>query len=317
MHSSPSSLQIFKSLGNVLDQCVSDWKRDTELPLDSFVAQVKKAILRMSAEYFSQARPKISFGDPFYRSAYLYKYAPANALAVEAVLNYDANHQRLISDLLTSKQRISMCCLGGGPGSEILGAAKWIVRQQLDATQLDVVITDKFPQWKDQWNSVRDTLNASFLADGAVSAERPPLVVSRGFVKVDVIDPASALLPVFRHGFDLYVVSYVVSHIYTSEGLSQFRRFMQSVIETAPQGSKFLFMDRGGEQRQDGGVYWQEAVRNLLSCPGIDISDPVRLTSDYPLDPREEKKDLGVLYEHLNISPRLGWDIFWVVGTKV
>ena len=80
---------------------------------------------------------------------------------------------------------------------------------------------------------------------------------------------------------------------------------MQSVIESAPQGSKFLFMDRGGEQRQDGGVNWQESVRHLLSCPGIDISDPVRLVSNSPGDRRERKTDLGVLYEYLDLEPRL------------
>ena len=90
------------------------------------------------------------------------------------------------------------------------------------ATQLNVVIVDKCLEWRTQWKSVRDTLNANFPANGAASQERTPQVVSRGFVNVDVVDPASALLPVFRSGFDLYVVSYVVSHIYTSEGLSRF-----------------------------------------------------------------------------------------------
>ena len=303
MSCSPSYLQIFKSFGNVLNQCVSNWKLDTGLPLDSFVPKVEKAILHMSDEYYSQKRPEISFHDPFYRSAYLYKYAPANALAVEAVLNYDANHHGLISGLLRSKQRISLCCLGGGPGSEIVGVAKWIVRQQLNATQLEVVVTDKYPQWKDEWKYVRDTLNTNFLAGSAISAKRRPLVVPKRFVGVDVIDPEYAQIPALTRGFDLYIVSYVVSNIYTSEGLSRFRQFMQSVIESAPQGSKFLFMDRGGEQRQDGGVNWQVSVRHLLSCPGIAISDPVRLTSKSPGDQREQKADLGVLYEHLESEP--------------
>ena len=314
---SSSSLLVFKSLGNVLDQCVSDWMRDTALPLDRFVPLVEKAIRHMSDEYHGGHPPKIPFESLVYRSAYLYEYAPANALAVEAVLNDDAEDQGLISGLLTSKLPISLCCLGGGPGSEILGVAKWLVRQQLGATQLEVVITDKCLEWRYQWKSVRDTLNTNFSAGSSISAQRRRLVVPKGFVKVDVVDPKSAQLPPLVHGYDLYVVSYVVSHIYTSEGLSRFRQFMQSVIESARQGSKFLFMDRGGEQRQDGGVNWQESVRYLLSCPGIDISGPVRLVSKSPGDHREQKADLGVLYEHLGLEPRLSWDIFWMVGTKV
>lgn len=305
-----SSLQVFKSLGNVLNQCVSDWKRDTGLPLDRFVPLVDRAIQHMSDEYHSDHAPEIPFECLVYRAAYLYEHAPANALAVEAVLNNDAENQGLIGGMLTSKLVTSLCCLGGGPGSEILGVAKWLVRQQLGTTQLEVVIIDKCLEWRPQWKSVRDTLNTNFQADGAISAERRPPIVSKGFVKGDVVDPASALLPVFRHGFDLYIVSYVVSHIYTYEDLSRFRGFMQSVIESAPQGSKFLFIDRGEEN-------WQESVRHILSCPGIVSSDPVHLTSHFPSDLQEEKTDLGILYQHLGKSPRLRWDIFWMVGTKV
>ena len=310
MLSSPSCLQIFKSLGNVLSQSVSGWTLKTGLPLDRLVPQVEEAILCMRDEYRSRKRPEISFGDLVYRSAYLYEYAPANALAVEAVLNDDAKNQRLISGLLTSKQHISLCCLGGGPGSEVVGVAKWIVRQQLDTTQLEVLVTDKYPQWKDQWKSVRDTLNTNFSAGGVVSAKRPPLVLSRGFAKVDVINPAYARLQALRRGFDLYVVSYVVSHIYTPEDLSLFRQFMQAVIDSAPNGSKFLFIDRNESD-------WQMSVATLLDYPGIEISGPYFSNSKDPGDRWEQKTDLGVLYEHLDIDPRLSWDIFWMVGTKV
>ena len=307
---SSSSLQIFKSLGKVLDQCVSDWKHDTGLPLDRLVPLVEKAVRHMSDEYHGGHPPEIPFECLVYRSAYLYEYASANAFAVEAVLNDDAEDQGLISGLLTSKLPISLCCLGGGPGSEILGVAKWIVRQQLGTTQLEVVIIDKCLEWRNQWKSVRDTLNTNFSAGSSISAQRRRLVVPKGFVKVDVIDPESAQLPPLVHGFDLYVVSYVVSHIYTDYGLSQFCKFMRSVIDSAPKGSKFLFIDR---REPD----WQTSVATLLGYPGIEISGPYFSSKDSPGDSQEEKTDLGVLFEHLNRFPRLGWDIFWVVGTKV
>ena len=127
---------------------------------------------------------------------------------------------------------------------------------------------------------------------------------------MDVIDPESAQLPPLVHGFDLYVVSYVVSHIYAPEDLSRFCQFMRSVIDSAPKGSKFLFIDR---REPD----WQTSVATLLGYPGIEISGPYFSSKDSPGDSQEEKTDLGVLFEHLNRSPRLGWDIFWVVGTKV
>ena len=309
---SSSPLLVFKSLGNVLDQCVSDWKRDAALPLDRFVPLVGKAIRHMSEEYHGGHPPEIPFESLVYRSAYLYEYAPANALAVEAVLNDAAEDQGLISGLLTSKLQISLCCLGGGPGSEILGVAKWLVRQQLSATQMEVVVIDKCLEWRNQWKSVRDTLNTNFLAGSSNSAQGRRLVVPKGLVSVDIVDPKSAQLPPLVHGYDLYVVSYVVSHIYADDALSQFSKFMQTVIDSAPKGSRFLFIDRHERERE-----WIGSVTTLLDHPGIEVFGPYFSNRDSPSDSQEEKTDLGVLFKHLNRFPRLGWDIFWMVGTKV
>ena len=301
-----------KLVGNVLDFGVSDRTCDIELLLGSFVSEVKKAILRMRAEYRSQELPEITFDSLPYRTAYLYEYAPANALAVEAVLNDDAEDHGLISSLFTSERSISLCCLGGGPGSEIVGVAKWIVRHQLDTTQLEVLVTDKCQRWQRQWEPVRDTLNTNFLAGSAIPAKKPSLVVSGEFAEVDVIDPGFAQLSSLTRGFDLYVISYVVSHIYTDDGLSQFRKFMRSVIDAAPEGSKFLFIDRNEREQE-----WNKSVTTLLDHPRIDISDTYFSSSNSPGDRQEEKKDLGVLYEHLDVDPRLSWNIFWMVSTKV
>ena len=312
MPNSPSCFQIFKSLGNVLDQSVYSWTQKPGLPLDSLVPQVKKAIQRMSCEYRSGNRPEIPFDNPLYRSAYLYEYAPANALAVEAVLNYDAQNQRLVSGLLTSKQRISLCCLGGGPGSEILGIAKWIERRRVGQIILDVLVTDKYREWDHEWKSLVRAVNSNRVQ----SLRSLPTITGR-FAQVDVEEPSDASDFGCGSGFDLYIVSYVVSHIFTSEGLSRFGQFIAPVLSAAPKGAKFLFIDRGGVANEAGGVNWHKSVRDLLSCTGMDISDPVPLFSNSPGDSREKKTDLGVLYEHLDIDPRLGWDIFWMVGTKV
>ena len=295
-----------------MDQSVSDWTLKTGLPLDRFVPQVKEAIQRMRCEYYSGNRPEIPFGNLCYRSAYLYKYPPANALAVEAVLNDDAKNQRLISGLLTSKKRISLCCLGGGPGSEILGIAKWIERQRVEQIILDVLVTDKYREWDHEWKSLVRAVNSN-----RVQSPRSLPTITGRFAQIDVEEPPDTSYFGCVSGFDLYIVSYVISHIFTSKGLSRFGQFIDPLLSAAPKGAKFLFMDRGGVVNNPGGVNWQESVRDLLSRPGMDVSAPVGLTSRSPGDSRERKTDLGVLYEHLGEDPRLGWDIFWMVGTKV
>ena len=307
MLSSPSRFQIFKLLGTVLDQSVSGWALNAGLPLDSFVAQVKKAIQGMSDEYYSGNRPEIPFDKSFYRSAYLYEYAAASAWAVEDVINHDAENQRLISGLLTSKQPISLCCLGGGPGSEILGIAKWIERQRAGQVTLQVLVTDKYREWGHEWKSLVHEVNSIRVQSlGSLPA------ITGEFAQIDVEDPSHASYLCHRSGINLYIVSYVVSHIYTYDGLSRFCQFMRSVIDCAPKGSKFLFIDRHE-------LDWQTSVATLLNYPGIEISEPYFSSSSSPGDLQEEKTDLGVLHKDLglDISPKLKWDIFWVVGTKV
>ena len=127
---------------------------------------------------------------------------------------------------------------------------------------------------------------------------------------MDVEDPTRAQIQALTRGFGLYVASYVVSHIFTEESLSRFQQFLESVIDSAPKGSKFLFIDRRGPR-------WEDSVAKLLNHPEISISGPFHSKREDPGDHSEEKSDLGVLYERLRITPRLGWDIFWVVGTKV
>jgi hypothetical protein len=296
--------------GSVLDKSVASCRRDNNLQLETVVSKVKAAIMHMRQEYRSGECPTFSFEDYYYRLAYLYEYASANSLAVDNALSYVANKEGILDDLLDPGGKISICCLGGGPGSEIVGVAKRVVRQQRGITRLEVVVTDKYPQWAPQWKTVLDALNNHFSPSSASSANRSPFVVSRGFVKADVEDPGFARVAALRRGFDLYIASYVVSHIFNNEGLSRFRKFLGSVIDSAPKGSKFLFVDRGE-------VDWEESVTELLNHPKIEISGPFRSSRISPGDTSEEKSDLGVLYQHLGIDPRLRWNIFWVVGTKV
>ena len=267
----------------------------------------------MMREYRDGRCPSFSFEDGFYRLGYMYQYASANSLAVHHVLSWADKNERMSHHLLGTEGKVSVCCLGGGPGTEIVGIAKWIARQQLEIEQLEVVVTDKYPEWGTEWKAVSSALNSHFCPRPVGSVRRSRFVASMGYVTVDVEDPNRAQIQALKRGFDLYVASYVVSHIFTQESLSRFQRFLQTVIGSAPQGSKFLFIDRRGPG-------WENSVAQLLNHPEISISEPFHSKRNNPGETSEQKSDLGVLYERLNrldIDPRLGWDIFWVVGTKV
>ena len=192
------NLQIFKLFGNVLNDSVESYSRGKHLTLETAVPKIEAAIQHMKREYRGGQCPDFSFEDDWYRLAYMYEYASANSLAVLDVLSSADKNNGISGSLLGTESKISICSLGGGPGSEIVGIAKWIARQQLEIEQLEVVVTDKTLQWRTEWKRVLDALNNNFRSGAVVSSSRSPFVVSRGYVSVDVEDPTRAQIQALR-----------------------------------------------------------------------------------------------------------------------
>jgi len=85
------------------------------------------------------------------------------------------------------------------------------------------------------------------------------------------------------------------------------------MVEKAPPGSKFLFVERR-ENR------WVKEIVSLSEEAGISISPLKKTTTS--MDTDEEKRDLGQIYFDVknilgrSYDPRITWKAFWTVGTK-
>lgn len=282
-----------------------------------FVAQVAEYRRMIRDEYYSNRKPNLPFQEPLCRIAYLLSQVPAIAHLVEVVFDRDNGLKDWFISTCKNQNGISICTLGGGPGTEILGLTKWVERQQLPTNVLlNTLITDKVVQWGEDWVNLRNQIHCQLADRYGQNMESWPVRVEGKFSPVDleaVPDPESLNL---IGGHNLYIVSYVIAHIFSQ--FENFYEFMGRLISSAPSGSRFLFIDRAPNVEM-----FKFPIRQLENRGPIRLSEFVTAVTESPLDPEEQLSGLGRLYTEVcersetSLHPRLRWNAFWVVGTKV
>ncbi|GFQ97552.1 uncharacterized protein TNCT_510351 [Trichonephila clavata] len=74
-------------------------------------------------EWESNKAVKVAdYNDPGHRCAYIHKYALLYTGMVCDLLQKAILNESIVYDFFESKRRLTMCCLGGGPGTDIVGA---------------------------------------------------------------------------------------------------------------------------------------------------------------------------------------------------
>ena len=297
---------------NIVEKAFGDWMNSITprhaVNQERIKFRVEECIDKLRAEYFSNQVPDILFSDEFLRWSYLCWATPLNALLFENVLKNDTVLQQFLGTLAQNRKEISVCCIGGGPGSEVLGLVQWTKLHQLDLAQLNVLVTDKFSEWQENWEAVQQHINTTIRKPSAAQFNGSHLKVRGRFAQVDVENLSEASR--IQGSFDLYIVSYVISHIFSFSGLGQFIKFICQVVSQARPGSKFIFVDRAS-----GYEKWKWPIRAVAQQSGLALSE-FRPVPGVQEDTREDNSYMLDQGFRLPSVP-LTRDAFWVVGTKV
>ena len=304
----PHRLNYFDIVGKAFGDWVDSITSEYAFSREDIKLHVKDFINRLQKEYRSNDVPDIPFSHQFIRWSYLCWATPPNALLFESVLKNDPDLQHFIGTLVQNHKRISVCCIGGGPGSEILGLAKWTELQQLNLPQLDVLVTDKFPEWQENWEAVQRLINTTMREGSSPQSKGLQLQIRGRFTQVDAEDSLQAIR--IEGDFDIYIVSYLVSHIFSGSKLFQFNKFMRQVVSLARPESKFIFIDRAAAYDK-----WKGPIRAVAQQSGLELSEfcPVPSTQEEPGKDRSYMLDQGIYLPPVAQQR----DAFWVVGTKV
>ena len=107
-------LEIIKS---VLDSAVQIYAQDSGTAAADVLKKIRGHIDKTTDEYWKDS-PEIQYEDPLCRLGYLYRHGAANATLFERVLK---GSRELQTKLRHSEQgSLSICSVGGGPGTELL-----------------------------------------------------------------------------------------------------------------------------------------------------------------------------------------------------
>lgn len=164
-----------------------------------------------------------SYNDFFKNFAYVYCYVAAHANIVYELLNLK-NSQELADAFDGNILKLS--CLGGGPGSDIVGILKYVESKNKLAT-LNFCVYDREVRWRDSLSSVCNHLTS--------------FSIFPTFRMLDVTDVGTWMKHSELLDSDLFTMSYFMSEVYSRH--NDANTFFKYLFEQAKLGSFFFFVD--------------------------------------------------------------------------
>lgn len=252
-------------------------------------ALIKKELKNLSTEYgklINKDGAPIDYSDPLKRFAYIYKYTVAHADYIMQLVKGEKKLRELLA-----KESVEVACLGGGPGSDLLGILKYLIHNRAKQISLTCYIFDKERAWGDSWSDVARLL-------------KPPFQVYPVFQQLDVTDAETwASYQKFLRA-DLFTLSYFLSEVWRIKEKAE--PFFDHCLSQMKSGSMILFVDNNDSRFRN----WFDAMaakHNLVSISSAE--------GELCFQNDEEKKDLGVHFDKFG-WPKRKSDAAWRIMKK-
>ncbi len=270
--------------------------RNSGLAREQVLEQIKNHILDTSDEYFKEI-PVIEYQNPLCRLGYLYMNAPANATLFERVLNLSQDAQDKVAS--ASDGVLSVCSLGGGPGTEMLGLAKhYLQRRDLQPPRkIAFTVLDNISEWSDTWSELGEAaeneLRTSLSFDPAMAPTIAPM-----FLPYDVMDGTQFDLIQFQlERADIVVFNYLLSE--NKSRLATANPALARLRDLCSPGCCFVVIDR----LERNTTFTNDVVHLFEDVFGLNIQHQM---IGGTLDGDEQVNDMGdMLLETLGRFPRV------------
>jgi hypothetical protein len=222
-------------------------------------------------------RIRPSYSDPATRCAYIYKYTTCHAdIVCSRIRSYGE-----LASLFDGDGWIRIACIGGGPGSDLLGVLKYALGEN-KTKSVKCFLLDKESAWGDTWSDVEE--HSDDLA----------FRLSTHFQPLDVTDPTTWSTQTKYHSADLFTFVYFLSEIYRYDEVS--RPFFKDLVDHAQAGAYFLFIENDAPE-------FIAQIQRFESEYGLKV---IGSSSElYQTDTNEEKKDLKPYFGEFKDSPKI------------
>lgn len=275
-------MNCFQLIKTVLDEAYAAIPGDD----DAKDAAIKKAHRELSAAYANLTEAGcLDYTQPCRRFAYIYKYTTCHANTV-----YCAIGRFRILRKLFECEKVTISCIGGGPGSDFLGVLKYCMGLE-SPPELKCRLFDRDPAWAESWDDVDDKLGPLFR-------------ISTSFQPFDVTNDSTWKGYAKYFNSDLFMLVYFLSEVYANR--KQAAPYFKAMMEGAKEGSSILYIDNNADEFNS----WFE---KLIAGTGFNIVGSA--DENFILPWEEEKKDLSPYYEKFE-SPKLQAYISYRVAIK-
>lgn len=218
--------------------------------------QIQNRLQTLSSEYTSLTsaiRNPIDYTDPVTRFAYVFSYVAAHSSYVKQKL---LSCQALKSQL-NKPEPLRVTCVGGGPGSEMLGLLQACM--SLSRTKpLTVWLLDREESWSETWAEIDTRLEAEFK-------------LSTNFRQSDVTSYKTFENLQKAFSSDIFIMSFFISEIFTFR--QQAAPFFAQMIADMPSGCTVLYIDNSSDEFTD----YAESIFNTATFDLLDSETKVRL----------------------------------------
>lgn len=228
-------------------------------------------------------RPPVNYKDPATRFAYVYKYVATHSDYVVQVL------QQLRAEVgspVFSMENLRLSCIGGGPGSDIIGVLRYLDEKKATepVKKVTCYLLDREQAWADTWTELDDSMSLS-------------TALNVNFQPLDVTAPASWAQQTKFLQADLFTMSYFVSEVKSLDGNGVVSQFWTTLFHQAKPGALFLYDDNGSHS-------FNSYFDGLWQAAGLEL---VVSATDEPTWPRgvEQASELKGYLTKFGQSPKL------------
>lgn len=269
----------FKIVKEVLERGISDCVAEYNISRDEVLTRMRSHIDDTQTQHY-QLSPDINYDDPLCRLGYLYRHAGINATFFEHVLNDDHVMTEAISNAITSG-RLSVCSLGGGPGTELLGLTKHLLNRQSKApNRIDFRVLDNVNHWAETWDQLANA--AENVLETELGRGRP--MVSPRFLQFDALNPTSYEgFPSMFKSVDIVVCNYLFSE--NKDNLDDAKQAIARLSGLVSDGCAFVVIDR-----HENNTHFVKNVASMFES----VLGPVTVNVfDGVMDPDEQSSAFG------------------------
>lgn len=268
---------VASSLGALLERMEPSDEQSTDASINAAINT-----LRSAYHTLPQSLP-IDYSDLATQIAYVYGYLPVRANLVFRVLDTCAEIKQVFA-----RGKVAITSIGGGPGTDLLGVAKYAASKSSHTTAIRYQTYDKEPNW-------HTSLAEIWCKAGTPIA--PPVVRH-----ADMMDESTWSSLASARGTDVYIMSYCISEVSHDQKMTgQLIDYLASISPAA----YFIFVDTKGSPI----FKWSETV---FAHHGFQVLSEFDRSRDWGL-PGDEDERLSALFPRnwkgANKSPRAAW---WV-----